>query len=302
MSEERTTLEIIAPTVEDAITKGLNDLGLPEEAVDVEILDNGSRGIFGIGARQARIRLTIKKQPAKPAAQASQKPESEPRPQPAPVQQAVVVSPGAGVSSGAVVSSRDRTSAGEAAPAAAVPLEKDEAGAGPVQVRRPAAVSSPENEEHDLRVARETVTELLDKMGVQARVTSRFIEAEDPKDEQQILVEIHGNDLSILIGRKSETLNAIQYISSLIVGKELGRWAPLQIDVEGYRQRRERILRQLARRMADQAISTGKRQVLEPMPANERRVIHMELRDHDKVITESIGEEPNRKVTISLKK
>ena len=116
------------------------------------------------------------------------------------------------------------------------------------------------------------------------------------------MVEIQGDDLSILIGRRSETLNALQYISSLIVGKELGEWVPMMIDVQGYRARRERQLRQIARRMAEQAIHTGKRQVLEPMPANERRIIHMELHDHPQVITESLGEEPNRKVTISVKK
>jgi spoIIIJ-associated protein len=74
------------------------------------------------------------------------------------------------------------------------------------------------------------------------------------------------------------------------------------IDVQGYRIRREKALRQLARRMAEQAIHTGRRQVLEPMPPAERRVIHLELRDHPQVETESIGEEPNRKVTINLKK
>jgi spoIIIJ-associated protein len=74
------------------------------------------------------------------------------------------------------------------------------------------------------------------------------------------------------------------------------------IDVQGYRQRRERQLRQLAKKMADQAMQTGRRQLLEPMPANERRIIHLELRNHTGVITESTGEEPNRKVTISVRK
>ncbi|HOV05793.1 MAG TPA: R3H domain-containing nucleic acid-binding protein, partial [Anaerolineaceae bacterium] len=107
--------------------------------------------------------------------------------------------------------------------------------------------------------------------------------------------------LSILIGRRSETLNALQYITSLIVSKELNRWVPLMIDVQGYRNRRERQLRQLGRRMAEQAVQSGRKQTLEPMPANERRVIHMELRNHPQVYTESVGEEPNRKVTILLK-
>jgi spoIIIJ-associated protein len=83
-----------------------------------------------------------------------------------------------------------------------------------------------------------------------------------------------------------------------MVSKELGRSISLVIDVEGYRSRREGQLRQLARRMADQAMKTSRRQVLEPMPASERRIIHMELRDHPSVKTESIGEDPRRKVTI----
>ncbi len=113
-----------------------------------------------------------------------------------------------------------------------------------------------------------------------------------------MLVEVHGNDLSILIGRRSEVLNALQYISSLIVSKEVGHWIPILIDVQGYRTRRERQLRMLARRMADQALQSGKRQVLEPMPPSERRIIHLELRNHAEVDTESVGEEPYRKVTI----
>jgi spoIIIJ-associated protein len=82
------------------------------------------------------------------------------------------------------------------------------------------------------------------------------------------------------------------------VSKELGENITLIIDVEGYRTRRERQLRQLAHRMAEQAVKTGRKQVLEPMPANERRIIHMELREDTQVATESFGEEPHRKVTI----
>jgi len=257
MSEERTTLEIIAPTIDEAISKGLADLGLPLEAVDVEVLDSGSRGLFGLGSRQARIRLSLKKQEMelRPAATRSEQPSAHPA----------------------------RTARVEVSEAPAAEVQEDE-------------------DDHSLAVARETVGELLEKMKVRARVTARYIEPEDPKGQPAILVEIHGDDLSILIGRRSETLNALQYISSLIVGKELERWVPLLIDVEGYRARRERQLRQLARKMAEQAISTGRRQVLEPMPASERRVIHLELRNHKDVTTESIGEEPNRKVTIIVKK
>ncbi len=138
-------------------------------------------------------------------------------------------------------------------------------------------------------------------MRVRAEVSAKYIEPQDSKDQRVVLVDVEGKDLSILIGRRSETLNAMQYITSLIVNKDLGRWVPLMIDVQGYRNRRERQLRQLGRRMAEQAIQSGRKQTLEPMPPNERRLIHLELRDHPQVFTESVGEEPYRKVTISLK-
>jgi spoIIIJ-associated protein len=264
MSEERTTLEIIAPTVEDAIGKGLADLGLPEEAVDVEVLDAGSRGLFGLGSRQARIRLTLKKQVDIQPKVASEEPAHK-KPEP--------------------VTPKPESQAPE-------PEEEIESG----------EAETSQEIDHDLQVAIDTVTELLEKMKVHARVTAHYHEPEDPKESPSIMVDVHGDDLSILIGRRSETLNALQYIASLIVGKELERWVPLTIDIEGYRARRERQLRQLARRMADQAVATGHRQVLEPMPASERRLVHLELRNHPDVFTESIGDEPYRKVTIVLKK
>ncbi len=260
MSQEKTTLEVIAPTVEDAVQKGLSQLNLPQDAVEVEVLDAGSRGLFGLGSRQARIRLTIKAP--------EQTPVSTPR---QPVQ--------------------------EAAPVVEAPATAGE----PHPAEAPVAAAG-EEEDETLRVSREVVTELLDKMKVRAKVAASYRAAEDESDEEVVLINVEGNDLSILIGRRSETLNALQYISSLIICKRLDRWTPLMIDVQGYRTRRERQLRQIAQRMAEQAIHTGRRQVLEPMPANERRLIHLELRDHPEVDTESVGEEPNRKVTIFPKK
>jgi spoIIIJ-associated protein len=270
MSAERTNLEEIAPSVEEAIAKGLDDLGVPEDAVEIEILDAGTRGFLGLGTRQARVRLTIK----------------DPNSAGEPTKQ-ILKAVSENASQYTDEESEDLVEMAEPGEEGAS-LDKDEV--------------QPSDEDDVLRVARETVSDLLEKMMVQARVTSRYGDTLDADGERTIQVEIHGKDLSILIGRKSETLNALQYISSQIVGKELQRWVSLQLDVEGYRARRERALRQLAHRMAEQAVITGKRQVLEPMPANERRVVHLELRDHPDVITESIGEEPNRKVTIVLKK
>jgi spoIIIJ-associated protein len=268
MKEKRATLEVIAPTVEEAVTKGLSDLGLPEEMVEVEILDQGSRGLFGLGSRHARIRLAVKskagRQTEKEAAPVITR-ESEP--EPAMISQPEYV----------VDETVEETSLAEL-----------------VEEETPAE----EADENVLRVARETVNELLEKMKVRAQVTARFGVKDEERGRIPILVDVRGDDLSILIGRRAETLNALQYISGLIVSKELGRSLSLVIDVEGYRSRREGQLRQLARRMADQAVKTGRRQVLEPMPANERRIIHIELRQNEGVTTESVGEEPRRKVTI----
>jgi len=135
-------------------------------------------------------------------------------------------------------------------------------------------------------------------MDLQAQVSARYEEGEDREGRKTIDVDVRGDDLSILIGRRSETLNALQYVASLMVGKQVEQWVQLSIDVEGYRSRRERQLRQMARRMAEQAAKSGRRQTLEPMTAAERRIIHLELRDHPDVVTESMGDEPHRKVNI----
>ena len=256
MSQEKTTLEIIAPTTEEAINRGLEQLGLPIESVNVEILDSGSKGLLGIGGRQARVRLSLR-------ADDSDSMSEE-------------------ISMGEVIKKMD---AQETSTMHAI----DES-------------SLSDDEKKAIKAAKDIVGELLQRMHVKATISAKFIEPADDNDERMILIDIEGNDLSILIGRRSETLNALQYITSLVVSKELNRWVPLMIDVQGYRSRRERQLRQLGRRMADQAIQTGKRQVLEPMPANERRVIHLELRDHPEVSTESTGDEPFRKVTIVPKR
>lgn len=264
MSPENTTLEIIALSVEEAVSKGLSQLGLPEEAVEIEVLDTGSKGFLGLGTRQARVRLRIKEFTRE-----------------APVKRQ------------------------EVAEKPLRPRVKEKIDAPKPVVRRTAEVTAPSDQAGDeqvLKIAEQVTGELLDKMHVRARLKAQIVPPADENDQALVLVEVQGDDLSILIGRRSETLNALQYITSLIVAKEAGKWVPLMIDVQGYRARRERQLRVLARRMAEQVVHTGKRSALEPMPANERRIIHLELRDHPEVMTESVGEEPNRKVTIFLKK
>jgi len=241
MSEERTKLEVIAPSVEEAIEKGLRDLGLTEDDVEVEVLDEGKKGLLGLITRQARVALIIRTE--KGASQQEVSVETQPL------------------------------------------IDQD------------AEAELATDEDEAISIARETINIILEKMRVEADVTVRLGES-DPDRVSPILIDIEGRDLSFLIGRKAETIDALQYITGLIVGRELGRWVPLQIDVQHYRQRREDELRKLAKRIAEQVMKTGRAQTLEPMPPNERRIIHITLRDNSGVETDSTGEEPRRKVTI----
>ena len=257
---QRTTLEVIAPTVEEAIAQGLSELGLTADAVSVEVLDAGNKGLFGLGKPQVRVRLTVNPAPAgsgmdvqtEPAVQAQPVQERpEPKPEPVPVK-------------------------------AAPPTKEVE-----------------EQPEHDelLDRAESVVSKLLHLLDLQAQVSAHYGPTERD-GRRNIHVDIRGNDLSVLIGRRSETLSAFQYVASLIVGKEEQQFVQLTVDVEGYRDRREKQLIQMANRMADQVTKSGRRQTLEPMPSAERRIIHIALRDHPAVKTESTGEEPYRKVMI----
>jgi spoIIIJ-associated protein len=153
--------------------------------------------------------------------------------------------------------------------------------------------------EHDplLDHTEAVVSKMLYLLKLEAQVSAHYGAAERD-GRRNIHVDIRGKDLSVLIGRRSETLGAFQYIASLIVGKETQQFVQLIVDVEGYRDRREKQLIQMATRMAEQVVKSGRRQTLEPMPSSERRVIHIALRDHPAVKTESTGEEPYRKVVI----
>jgi spoIIIJ-associated protein len=259
---QRTTLEIIAPTVEEAIAQGLSELGLTADAVSVEVLDAGTKGFFGLGKTQVRVRLTvnppmggevmdIQPEPALVSKPKAEREERKPKPAPAPVP--------------------------------ASPVSRD-------------VESKPE---HDALLDRteSVVSKMLHLLNLQAQVSAHYGSAERD-GRHNIHVDIRGNDLSVLIGRRSETLSAFQYIASLIVGKEEQQFVQLTVDVEGYRDRREKQLIQMALRMADQVTKNGRRQTLEPMPSAERRIIHIALREHPAVKTESTGEEPYRKVMI----
>jgi spoIIIJ-associated protein len=146
--------------------------------------------------------------------------------------------------------------------------------------------------------ARAVVEELMALMGIDdAQIDVRQTAPAEDETVAPLLVDIKTRG-SALIGHRGETLNALQYITRLIVGRERVGRTPLVVDVNGYKVKREQKLRNLAQRLAQQAIDTDRTVVLEPMSPFERRIIHLSLRDHPDVTTQSIGEGDRRKVTI----
>jgi spoIIIJ-associated protein len=133
-------------------------------------------------------------------------------------------------------------------------------------------------------------------MDVRAEVHAEWGELD--LDMRPILLDVRGDDLGMLIGRKGETLAALQYMVRLILSKQFEEGVDVIVDVEGHKRRREEQLRRMARRVAEQAAQRRRTMTLEPMPPAERRIVHLELRDHPEVRTESVGEGAQRKVTI----
>ncbi|NJN98232.1 MAG: hypothetical protein HC875_31155 [Anaerolineales bacterium] len=259
MPNQNESLDVSAKTIDEAIELGLAQLGLTREQVDVEIVKEGKRGVFGIGSEDAQIRLT---------------PRSQTRLEK--VQPPVSSTPPVATST----------------PAA--PLETP---AKPVQPAQPEADSGHVAEIGELAVG--FLAQLLKLMGIQATVTYRQgIDLVEPGEVPPLVLDITGGDLGILIGRRSETLQALQDMVRLMVSKELNSWLPIMVDVEAYRVRRRQSLRQMAEKMAERVTASRKKMVLEAMPAHERRIIHITLRDHPAVTTKSVGSDDNRKVTI----
>lgn len=276
MSDTR-SVETSAADIESAIEQGLAELGVTRESVIVEILDEPSRGLLGLGARQARVRLTTAAPPrATPAPALAQ------RPAPAPA---------VPMGDDSEFDDEDYVEEGDDSFGDSFEEADDDAFDA-------TAIASDEDLDDDAQVGLATLEELLSKMQIEATVSVHKGVAEDDEQTAPWVLQIEGDDLGVLIGRRGETLAALQYITRLIASRELQRRANIVLDVEGYKSRREKQLRRLAQRLAEQALQIGRTVTLEPMPPYERRIVHLELRDNPDVRTESVGEGEHRKVTI----
>ncbi|MHB1131238.1 MAG: RNA-binding cell elongation regulator Jag/EloR [Chloroflexota bacterium] len=166
--------------------------------------------------------------------------------------------------------------------------------------------SDEESEEIDaedlLALGTEVLEEMLERMHIKAQVEVRPTVPDADGQSASAVLDIEGDDLGILIGRRGETLTSLQFITNLIISRRLHRFARLGVDVESYRLRREESLRGMALRMAERVQATHQSITLEAMPAYERRIIHMTLNDSPHVSTQSIGEDTERKVVIMPKR
>jgi spoIIIJ-associated protein len=292
MSEQ--SHEFSAKSVEAAIDDGLRQLGVGREKVDIEVLHEGSRGLLGIGSTNARVRMTLRAAPA-PAAQST--------PAPVAAKPAAAPPPPAPVIETPEAEDEEEEEDDQTDDFAQVDDSEDAAGyaAGDADADENAAYDDSDMDTDEVvALASEMLLEMVSLMGLNAQVQGSLRQEED-EDEAAIYLNLVGDDLGGLIGRHGETLSSMQYLVRLMVNQKLHRWTNIVVDVEGYKDRRAEKLAQMALRMAEQVVETGKSVALEPMPANERRLIHIALRNHPQVHTESIGEDTRRKIQILLK-
>lgn len=333
------TIESSGKTVEEALSSGLKQLGVDISAVTHEVLDKGSPGLFGMFGRLAKVRITVveeqqedddfeiemptlsltPEQKSKPQeAKKDKKEKKEKKDAPKPTKAEKKEAP------------QDRQPEVKAeAPEAAANQTSEDAQAKP-EAEKPSRPRRERSRKDKKPKAQSEVTEVIEETPAPAEPAREFppldvdalsedgkkayefllgitklmqvdVEIRMIEEENQIFVDISGDTLGVLIGRRGDTLDAIQYLTSLTVNKEREEYLRVTIDVEHYRAKREDTLRKLAVRMANRARKSGRRVVLEPMNPYERRVLHSALQNNPYVQTHSEGEEPYRRVIITLK-
>lgn len=268
------SMEFSGRTVDEAIFHGLTEMGVTIDEVEIETLQSETKGLFGLGSKMAVVRLTEREEPVVPDMEAYLKREDahEPRRPREPKD-----------SQSGRRGGRDGRSGGRGGHRAHEPRESERAAEEAYDYSEALAKELP---------AGIFLSELLEKMGVEARVFAA-------NTDNGLRLQIDSDSMGLLIGRRGETLDALQYLVSLHVNRTSSEYQRITLDTEGYRSRREETLCRLARKTASQVRSTGRPVAMEPMNPYERRILHSALQDFRGVTTHSEGEEPNRRVVIT---
>jgi spoIIIJ-associated protein len=235
-------VEVTAKTVEEAIQNALKQLQASVDQVDVNVVEQPSRGLFGlIGAKDARVEVSLREAHTSTNTQVS------------------------------TVSSAT------------------------TQPEVPHLEETREVEASGLELGKQFLQNVLSTMDVQAEIHEK-------REDEYTILQIVGPKLGLIIGRRGQTLDSLQYLVNVVVNRNQKHHYKVLLDAENYRERRQSTLESLADRLAMRAIKTKRDVVLEPMNPAERKIIHSKLQDHPQVSTHSTGEEPHRKVVISYKK
>jgi spoIIIJ-associated protein len=326
------TIEKSGKTVEDAVEAGLRELGKTSSDVTIEVLHYGSPGLFGMFGKLAKVRLTVKEKDAdfdfdmpvftlnqQDPQKGKEESKNQARPKSALEPKAAAEpKPKAGAEQRPETEPRQVAGSHRKKETRLEPQEKPEPRSGSKSERKQRSESRNRGEGEHLSRARERdAREDLpptdpDTLGPEARCAYDFlsqlttlmnvpVEIRVQEGEGLLKIQMLGDTLGVLIGRRGETLDALQYLTSLQVNKGREGYIRVTLDTEHYRARREEALCGLARRMASRARRTGRRVALEPMNPYERRILHSALQDNPHVTTHSEGEEPYRRVIITLK-
>lgn len=247
-----------AATVEEAVDAALEELGVQQDAVEYEVLEEPGRKIFGMGSgKGAKVRVWIREDFA-----------------------------------------RELESAKQAA-REILEVEPDDASAAPEKAGGPGEDDADLTDEELDRVADTAAQVLKEVLGTFGIVVGEGTAIEEYEgDDGEIILDIVGGDLAVLIGRHGKTLESMQVLVSAITNRQLDFRYPVIIDVEGYRHRRRQKLEEMARKTADRAVRSHSPVRMRPMNAFERRVVHVALRNDQRVATASEGEDPFRAVVV----
>lgn len=235
---KNTITEKNAKNKELAIEAALNELGVTREEVEIEVLDEGSKGFLGIGARDARVRVTL-------------------------------------------INGKEEQVSEAVAPA---PEKKAVSAAKP----KKESLGGPEED------AKKFLADIFDAMNLDVNIDAKM-------DDLSMSIDLSGDNMGIVIGKRGDTLDSLQYLTSLVVNQRSEDYIKVSIDTENYREKRTEALLALSTRLSEKVARTGKKFTLEPMNPYERRIIHSNLQDSETVTTYSVGSEPYRKVVIAPK-
>ena len=273
------TIVTTGKTIDEAIENALTQLGLDRDNVSVQVLAQAKSGFLGIGATPAKVEVTYEAPDPAPKVALSSASRSKPKAKPVPKEEPKAEAP----------KPAPKAEAPKAAPKKEEPRE-----------RKPKVEKTPVAPKEYAPAAPGSVEERIEQFlkGLLEHMGSNAVPHAWKEGENTYMVELTGEDLGYLIGRRGDTLDALQHLANYTVNRGVESHIRINVDAECYRQKREDSLRRYAQKKAQQVLKAHRRTTLEPMNAYERHVIHAALQDTDRITTYSVGTEPNRRVVI----